>query len=578
MTFRARPAVRRPGRAGWDPGDRRNALINAGFVGAIIVSILLLVGYGGWSWYQSHYGAAATVDGTVITRDDLNTRLKIENFRLDYISSSIQTMLTEGHISQSDAASELSYIQQQQASLTSLTLERLVDVALMTELANQEGIQVTDADVDAQLTSEATTSEQRHVWMIEIRPDTDPATGQPTDAQKAAAKQKADAALAALKSGTSWDDVAKQYSDSATAPQSGDLGWLTQDSGYDQPFLDAVFAAQQDSPTDVILGADGDYRIGRATEISPSSVDSTYQDRITQYGISMADYRTAVRGDVIRKKLSDKVVADLSQPGPQRHVLEIYLPEPNTSVPLGPAAVKIRDILFAPNDDPTTAADLPADDPAWAKAKADAEAAYAELVKNPESFDQMARTLSDDPATKANGGKEPWYDSTSTGVDPTLLGVILDVNLQPGQLLRPVKTAEGWRVIQFMRTYGDGDASWLQSLKGEAESGADFATLARDNSEGAEAKAGGDIGWIAKSQLSSDLEDAIFATAPGSVSDPVTVSGDGTYLFKVLAEETRTPTKDQLTAIKANGFSDWYTQKKAAANITEDYALTGVSG
>ena len=52
---------------------------------------------------------------------------------------------------------------------------------------------------------------------------------------------------------------------------------------------------------------------------------------------------------------------------------------------------------------------------------------------------------------------------------------------------------------------------------------------------------GGDIGWIAKGQLDDKLTDAIFATPIGKTSDVVTVDGDGTYLFKVLAEETRTP-------------------------------------
>ena len=52
---------------------------------------------------------------------------------------------------------------------------------------------------------------------------------------------------------------------------------------------------------------------------------------------------------------------------------------------------------------------------------------------------------------------------------------------------------------------------------------------------------GGDIGWIAKGQLDDQLTNAIFATPIGKTSEIVTVAGDGTYLFKVSAEETRTP-------------------------------------
>src|SRR4029079_3637219 len=98
MTLRARPVARRRGRAGWDSGDRRNSLINAGFFLAIGISILILVGYAGWSWYDAHFGAAATVDAQVITKDDLLTRLKIETFRLDYVGQRINTLQAQGRI------------------------------------------------------------------------------------------------------------------------------------------------------------------------------------------------------------------------------------------------------------------------------------------------------------------------------------------------------------------------------------------------------------------------------------------------------------------------------------------------
>ena len=86
MTLRARPVARRRGRAGWDSGDRRNSLINAGFFLAIGISILILIGYAAWSWYDDHFGAAATVNGQVVTKDDVRNRARIEGFRLNYVS------------------------------------------------------------------------------------------------------------------------------------------------------------------------------------------------------------------------------------------------------------------------------------------------------------------------------------------------------------------------------------------------------------------------------------------------------------------------------------------------------------
>jgi parvulin-like peptidyl-prolyl isomerase len=233
--------------------------------------------------------------------------------------------------------------------------------------------------------------------------------------------------------------------------------------------------------------------------------------------------------------------------------------------------VKVRQIVFAPNDDTTTSEDLPADDPAWAKAKAEADAAYAELQLHPEKFDEMARTMTDERTAKLLGGKQPWYYPGST-VDLAFKDAILKPDLKPWQLLAPVKSAFAWHVIQFMRPTGDGDKAYLTTLKGTLTDAASFKQAAIDNSEGKEAKDGGDLGWIAGQQLSDTLDAAVFATPVGSISDVVSVSDgtgeDGQYLLMVLAEETRDPTADQLKIFKDSGFDTWYTRQKDDAEIT----------
>ena len=575
MTLRARPVARRRGRAGWDAGDRRNNLINLGFFVAIGLSILILVGYAAWSWYDDHFGAAATVNGQVITKDDLRSRLNVEDYNLTYVASRVQTLLALGRVSATDAQRQLDIITQRRQQLTNLTLERLVDVALQSKLAADNGITVSEADVDAQLVNLATTSEERHVWIIEVTPNADAITGEVTDEQKRVALGKAQRALAQLKSGVSWEDVARTASDAGNAAQSGDLGWLAKESGYDTAFMDAVFAADLNTPTDVIEGEDGVFRVGRVTESAPAQVDGTFVSGITDAGILMADYRVAARGDVVRTKLSEKIVADLSAPGLQRHVLEIYLPTPNAAANPTDEGVKVRHILFAPNDDTTKARDLPAEDPAWAKAKGEADAAYAELQLHPEKFDEMARTMSDERTAKQTGGKQPWYYTGST-VDQAFKDAILAPGLTPGQLLPPVKSTFGWHVIQFMRPSGTTDAAWLTSLKAKATTEAAFRQLAIDNSEGQGAKDGGDIGWIAKSQLADKLDKAVFSFGLGSMSDVTEVAKDGTYLFWILAEEQRSPTTEQLKIFKDSGFSTWYTKQKEAAKI--DYNIGSSAG
>jgi parvulin-like peptidyl-prolyl isomerase len=577
MTLRARPVARRRGRAGWDSGDRRNSLINAGFFIAIGISVLILVGYAAYSYYDDHLGAAATVNGQVITKDDLRSRLKIETFRLDYVSSRVNTLMAKGRISQSDGQQQLQFIQQRRDQLASLALDRLVDNRLMGKLAADDGITVSDADIDKEVASEATVGAMRHTWMISVEPVTDPVTGKPTDEQKRLALTKAQQALGRLARGESWEDVARTVDTTGLAQQAGDLGWLQQDSGYDQKFMDAVFAANLNTPTAVIEGNDGVYRIGRATEEAAEEVDGTFDTQLQNAGISLADYRVAAKGDVIRQKLSDKVTADMQQPGKQRHVLEIYLPENQSSAAGTTPGVKVRWIVFAPKDRTQGADKVPAGDPSWAQAKADASAAYATLLADPSKFDALARAESDEASAKTTGGKQPWIDAT-TQIDLAVKNAVLTQGLTNEQILAPVKGAIGWYLIQFMRPEGDGDEAFLSDLKGGLTSDAAFMQAAKDWSEGKEAGAGGDIGWIMPGQLSADLDKAIFATPVGSTSDVVTVSSDGTYLFRVLAEETKTPTADQVKIVKDSGFTYWYTQQKNAATIDYNVGSPSVAG
>lgn len=563
MTLRAKPVARGSGRSGWNSEERRTFLLNLGFVVAIAASILILVGYAAWSWYDDRFGAVATVDGTTITKDQLRTRLQIEAFRIDYTERRIRTLQTAGRISEATASSQLDFLEQRRSNLGPVALEGLIDLTLQAKLAGEAGLTVSDAEIDARLVEEATTDEERHSWVIEVAPLANAETGQPGDAEKADARAKAQQALADLRSGASWEDTAQTVSTAPSAAQNGDLGWLPLDSGYDGPFMSAIFATPLGEYTDVVEGDDGVFRIGRVTEIAAASVDATFSTSIEDANIALADYRGAVRGDVIRTKLSEKVVADLSKPSMQRRVSQIFLAE---STPM-PDGVKVRHILFSPKDDPAGAGTLAQSDPAWAAAEAEAKAAYEALKKDPTKFDQMARDTSDEGSATSTGGKQPYYDPTSS-IDPAFAAAIFQPGLRPGDILPPVRSSFGWHVIQFMRPYGDGEKAWLDTIRQQAVDGADFAQLARDQGEGAEAAAGGDIGWVAVGQLGEPRETQIFETPVGGVSPVVQISGEGVYLFKVIAEEEREATPEQIAIFKSSGFDNWYSAKKAAAAIT----------
>lgn len=76
----------------------------------------------------------------------------------------------------------------------------------------------------------------------------------------------------------------------------------------------------------------------------------------------------------------------------------------------------------------------------------------------------------------------------------------------------------------FLQAAKDGAArktakARLQSLKDELAQGADFGDLAKQHSQGPEAKDGGLMGWVSKGDLVGELDTALFSLTPGGVSD-----------------------------------------------------------
>ncbi len=329
----------------------------------------------------------------------------------------------------------------------------------------------------------------------------------------------------------------------------------------------------------MVEGDDGIFRIGRATQIAPETVDDALEDKLVNDGIDVAQYREVVRGDVIRRKLEDKVVAEATKPGPQRDVREIFIAAQEGEAELPETAVKVRHILFSPKDDPQGAAQgtIPTSDPAWAKARVDANAALAKIEADPDLFDTIARTESDEQNARGldgSGGKLGGFITAETDFVQGFLDAVLADGLEPGDIIGPFKTEFGWHVAQIM--YHPTNGERMELLKTQADGVADFAALARDNSEAETAGRGGALGWVARNQLDETLEDAIFGAEIGGTSIIVDTD-DGLHLYQVIAEEERTPEGRQLDEIKATAFSDWYTPKKEAVTIVRDSTITGAT-
>ena len=577
MTFRAKPVVKRS-RNPLDSPDRRTLLTNVGFALVIVAAVVILVVALAYNWYTEHLEPVGSVAGQTITKDQFNDRVEIEGWRLQEQSRRIDNLVASGRLSEAQASSVKQILGNQAQNLQSIALERIIDNRIQAGLAVEEGISVTDADVDAKLVEEATTPEGRHLWVIEVEPAVSDGALEPTAAQVAEARTKASEARADIEGGAKWEDVANSVStDVGTREQGGDLGWIeADDRSLDEAVVKAAFELEPNGMTEVIEGEDGIFRIGQVTEIQDAKVDELYQTKMQNEGVDVAKYREVVRGDVVRTKLEDKIVADVTKPGPQRRVSELVIQPGDTGVP--ESAVKVRHILYSPGDTVPdgTASPLPTDDPAWTKAKEDADAAFAKLTENPELFDETARSESDETAalgTSGSGGKLPGYIAIDdTNYVPEFVEAVTKPGLVDGQVLEPFRTDFGWHVAQIM--YHPPDQAEMDKLKQQADSGTDFAQLARDFSEGQSAGAGGDLGWIAPGQLDQRLIDAIFAAPVGKTGEIVSIAeggnDDGLHLYKVFDEEDRTPEGRQLEDLRANAFGDWYAEKKDALESSID--------
>ncbi|MCU0483402.1 MAG: peptidylprolyl isomerase [Chloroflexi bacterium] len=556
MTLGSRPTPRRSARTPIDADARRTLLINAGFSLVIVAAVLVLAGAAFASWYDEHMASVATVNGEGISKDQLATRTDIELFRLQELYSEVSNAMSLGRISQAEGQQQLSLINQQAQYISSIALENEIDTVLVRQLGRERGVAVDPAAVDAKLTEEATADAQRHAWVITIRPEVSTGATEPTAAQVEAARTEASELQAKLAAGTITWEEAVTSSDDDYASANGDLLYLTADvPSPDEAFIEAIFALPANGVTGVVEGEDGDFRIGRVTDIVAAKTDPAYQDRIADAGIDLADYRRVLEGEVVRDGIEGQLLAEVvDAPSIQRRVSEIYIA--GTADGATANEVKSRHILYSPNDDPDAAADLAADDPAWAKAEEEARAAHAKLKAGTADFATLAKAESDDKGSGAEGGDLGYY-APDSGLDQAYADAIFADGLAEGQLLEPVRSSFGWHVIQIVDIRAPASVRIAEAAEKAKAPGADFAALAREHSEGDEAADGGDLGWIARYQLARETEDVLFALQAGQVSEVVEAS-DGSHIYKVVDVETRKPDEEQADVLRGGAFDNWY--------------------
>lgn len=192
-----------------------------------------------------------------------------------------------------------------------------------------------------------------------------------------------------------------------------------------------------------------------------------------------------------------------------------------------------------------------------AERRARAEAALAELEKG-KAFAEVAATYSDAPDALA-GGELGWRAKSRL---PELFIEALE-EMQPGQLSPILRSPNGFHILKLEDKRGhagpfivqqtharhilikvneltsEADAKRrLADLKDRVEHGADFAELARLNSEDASAAKGGDLGWLSPGDTVPEFEKAMDALPVGGLSDPVQTPF-GWHLIQVLERRSQ---------------------------------------
>lgn len=561
MTSRAKP-VTRPRKDRLEAGERRNLLMTIGFGAAVGFALLMLLAAVGKTWYDDHMAPMLSVNGQSVSRDFFRQANAVERFRLDQEEAQVRALVAAGRLSATDGDQQITEIGARRENVDDATNTKIVDGLVQTDLANDQGVDVTPADVDAAWTIEATQPEARNAYLISVSPGVSEGATESTQAEIDAAREKAQEIKAQLDAGKSWEEVAKASGTGES--EDGSIGWITAGStAADANTIAAIFALAPNGYTDVVETTDGRFDIGRITEIEAAKVDPDFSKKVSDAGVDQGVYRTLLGYEVVEQKLTDSIVSSVvDQPSAQRLVREIRL---NSAQGTGDQ-VRSRHILLSPGGDPSKAAEIAETDPAWTKAKDDAERIYQQIKSGEVAFEDAAKQSSNDTGSGAEGGLLPWL--TQDSVVTEFGDAIFAPGLKEGDLIAPVKTQYGWHIIEYVGRRPPPD-QLIETIRVEALApGVDFGELAKKHSDAEDASTGGQLGWVARLQLPEEKEAAIFAAPAGGVSE-VLAAQDGYYIFKIEQESTRLPDADQASLIRGGGFDRWYTPLRAEAKIEQ---------
>jgi parvulin-like peptidyl-prolyl isomerase len=548
-------------------------LTNLAFLAAIAFSALLLVGAVGASWWGSTFATAVEVNGRSMSVGEARARGDIELFRLGLESSRIRARVSAGTLSSEQGNAILQEINDASTNIGSQITSEIIDVLLISQLAQARDVTADQTAIDAEWAKETTIPELRLLRRITIDIAKAPKSGVPSAATIADAQARADAIIDELSAGGDFAAIAKRESSDSYAPEGGRIGWSSKD---EDPLTDLGYAAAWDltapGPTAVIRRAVDQFVIFYVDQIRASSTDADFEKSVSEANVDLDLYKKMSAERALSAALSAHVTAELLvEPVQQRDVSFVSIAAPQDG---GVSEeVQVRHILYSPNDDSEGAGTLDASDPAWAAAKAEATAAYEKILAGTPIEDLAS--ASDDEGSGAEGGLLAW--AIKGTFVPEFDEAVWADGLKQGDLLGPVKTQFGYHVIQFEERRA-GIMLRLEQLATDlAAAGADFDAVAADAEKEIDGLTVDRPGFVVRYAINPQLSAMVWKLGDGEVSGVKTL-GDQLAIIRVNAIENKPYTEEQRTAVEASGFLIWLDGYTSAAKIVIDGAVVQEAG
>ena len=266
--------------------------------------------------------------------------------------------------------------------------------------------------------------------------------------------------------------------------------------------------------------------------------------RLSVDGVDYARFRADLRDELTLVRLREREVDSRVKVSEQD--IDQFFRDRQAQAGAEPERIQLAQILVAVPESAT------ADQVRALQAKAQRA---LDRVRAGEPFAGVAAEVSD-AADRAAGG--------DLGLRPVdrLPSLFVDAvrDLKDGALAGPLRSGAGFHVLQLVKRSRDAAALTVIQTRArhilfksgpkfnEAQATAklldfkrlivagqaDFAALARDNSEDGSAKDGGDLGWTSTGMFVPEFEQVMNQLAPGQIADPL-VSRFGVHLLQVMA-------------------------------------------